>query len=228
MQYCIHQISKLERPGMTQNKFKLWIMTLLLLNSLACSGGKQKGGSDGTAEGDSNVAAETKDGEKSNAEANAEFLGANVGILNFRQLASTYSDRTGVQLDGEVLDEYSKQFSALNKTNDVTLLTPSTVSAVTKLASAFCNAMIADADLVSQKLPDVAIDGASVSDTASLASDLLGEFYGPENVLQADRSKDEADLKSYLDDLNGQGLAASSVVFGGCTAVLASAEFYLY
>ena len=211
---------------MISKKLKIVFISLFALNSFACSSSKQSGdvATEQSTSGDDVKA--TKPGGTN--ETNNEMLNANLGILNFRQLASTFSERTGVQIDGEVLDEYNSQLSGLNKGNSISVISAASVSAVTKLAAAFCQAMITDPALVGAKLPDVDIAAASVDDTSSLASSLLDSFYGPETILQADRSKDENVLKSYLDNLGGQGLDASAIVFGGCATVLSSGEFYLF
>lgn len=157
-----------------------------------------------------------------------DLLGANIGILNFRQVSSTFSELTGVSLTGDTLLEYEEQFAAFNKRNDVRTISPSTVSAVTKLAAAYCDALLASPDLFSAKFPTMDLSAASIESPEEFSELLLDQFYGPVSILQGERSKDVGLLTEYVVDLTSQNIATADVVFGACTSVLASAEFYLF
>lgn len=155
-----------------------------------------------------------------------EQFDANLGLLNFRQLSSTYTNLTGVQLGGDVLAEYEKQFSALNKDNQLTAASAATISAVTKVAAAYCDEFLNNPAAVSQKISGVDVND-DINDTGAFARSILDAFYGPETILQGDRSDDIATVKSYVDGLRSSGVDTRGQVFGACTAVLASGEFYI-
>lgn len=155
-----------------------------------------------------------------------EQYDANLGLLNFRQLSSTYTNLTGVQLGGDVLAEYEKQFSALNKDNQLTAASAATISAVTKVAAAYCNEFLNNPAAVNQKINGLDVNG-DISDSGAFARSILDAFYGPETVFQGDRGNDIATVKSYVDGLASSGVDTRGQVFGACTAVLASGEFYI-
>lgn len=169
-------------------------------------------------------------------------LAASYGLLNFRQLAATYSSVTGVTLGTpEVKAEYDKQVSSLPKSYDAATVSAAKVSAATKLAGAFCDAMSLNDALLTQKLGS-GIAALGNADASTLAADMLNAFYGPETSLQGDRSADVETVATLITELRTvqspvnpddptlgtQAAPASSVFMGACSAILSSAEFYMY
>lgn len=174
-------------------------------------------------------------------------LASSYGLLNFRQLAATYETVTGVQItenalipvtdeDGNVdntnslLDEYNTQIASLPKSFDAATISASKVSAVTKLAAAFCDVLSRDVALMTAKFGS---DSAAMAllGSSEYATTLLDAFYGPETALQGDRTEDTATVSALVDNLKTvptAGDAAQAVFMGSCTAVLASAEFFIY
>lgn len=170
------------------------------------------------------------------APAEEEVFTASIGVKNFRQLTATYETLTGVQLQGDVLAEYESQLSSLPTLVDASSLSSSQISAITKLAAAYCFALSNDQALRTEKFPN--IDFANPpADSTGFATDILDTFYGPEDMLQGDRATDIATIAGLVDylntvDFNGgevtQGTPATNIFTGGCAAALAGPEIVLY
>lgn len=149
-------------------------------------------------------------------------------VLNFRQLAASYSRATGVPLQGAVLQEYERQMNSLPKDPDPTAIAASQVSAATKLAAVFCDTLSLDAALRTTRFPNIDFAGP-VGNSTTFAEELLEGFYGPENVLQGVRSDDIATVAELVDFLGTVPNAQTPAVFmGACASILSSAEYYLY
>ena len=88
------------------------------------------------------VEAADDEGENRSSDGGGEDLNSTFGVMNFRQLAATYQTVTGITLDNaEVLAEYEKQLATLPKSFDPAAISAAKVSAATKLASSYCDAM---------------------------------------------------------------------------------------
>lgn len=195
----------------------------------ACSKKKSKG-----PVGSVQVETNEEDAEAGGVEVEDEFASA-YGIMNFRQLAASYESVTGVTLNNaDVLAEYEKQLASLPKSFDPASISAAKVSAATKLAASYCNALSLDDALLTEKLGS-AIAGLGAMAPAELASGMLDAFYGPETSLQGERVEDEATVTALITDLRGvtstdTGVIATAdaVFMGSCAAILSSAEFYMY
>lgn len=182
------------------------------------------------------VEAADDEGENRSSDGGGEDLNSTFGVMNFRQLAATYQTVTGITLDNaEVLAEYEKQLATLPKSFDPAAISAAKVSAATKLASSYCDAMSLNDALLTEKLgSNMATLGAM--DSSALASQMLDAFYGPETSLQGDRAEDVKVVSELITELNlvqpetlaGAPAPASSVFMGACAAILSSAEFYIY
>ena len=163
----------------------------------------------------------------------AEEFASSYGVMNFRQLSSTYQSLTGVTLANEgVLSEYEAQLASLPKSYDPAAMSSAKVSAATKLAASYCDAMSLDQALISERM-GIDMQALGSQDPNQLATTILTNFYGPETALQGDRSQDVVILAQLITELravqiNNNPVPASSVFLGACTAALSSAEFYLY
>lgn len=207
-----------------------FLSSLTMILSWSCGNDQKYGGeievSTAGKNADQGVSKNNPNNDKGQSEEDLQL--ANIGILNFRQVAATFSKLTNVQLEGETLAEYEKQLSAFNKSNNVQTISPSTVSAVTKLAAAYCDTMLADPVLTSQKLPGIELDSDTIASHEDFAEIIIDAFYGPETILQGDRDKDIQLLIDYSMDLSNQNTTVADIAFGSCTSILASAEFYLF
>ena len=161
-----------------------------------------------------------------------EFASA-FGVMNFRQLAATYESLTGVTLNNaDVLAEYEKQLASLPKSFDPAAISAAKVSAATKLAASYCDALSLDDTLLTERF-GAGIAGLGAQAPGELAAGMLDTFYGPETALQGDRVIDTATVTGLITDLRGVQVAdpatqASAVFMGTCAAILSSAEFYMY
>lgn len=213
----------------SKNLGMLVVITGLTLVGSACSKKKSKPHATAVQASDSEDGGSGVDRER---EEEDEFASA-YGVMNFRQLAATYETLTGVTLDNaDVLAEYEKQMATLPKSFDPAAISAAKVSAATKLAASYCDALSLDDALLTEKL-GAAIAGLGAMGPAEMASEMLSAFYGPETSLQGERAADVETVSTLITDLRGvqvQGAAApaSSVFMGSCAAVLSSAEFYLY
>jgi hypothetical protein len=227
---------------LTQKTSAIAIVFGLALWGTACNKGSKHSGDGpvqnaatedakkGEEQGSSDQAAEEKKEE--------EFVAA-YSVMNFRQLASTYEQLTGVPMTAQITQSgqngpttvqelFEAQLSSLPKNPDPTAISSSQVSAATKLAAAFCDALSLDANLRTQKFPNIDF-AAPVADSNAFASQILDTFYGPATVLQGDRPTDVGTVAALTDYLATVPNADTSSVFmGACAATLSSAEFYLY
>lgn len=157
-------------------------------------------------------------------------LSAGVGLLNFRQVAATYQQLTGVTLATapEVLTEYTTQQPSLPNDAAPAAISASKVAAATKLAARYCDVLSTNAALFSARFPNLNLT-AVPADSSAFAKSLLDGFYGSEHMLQGPRATDIASVAATVDALKGMAGATGPTIFmATCAAVMASAEFFVY
>ncbi len=224
----------------SKNLSILAFITGLSFWGTACNNSKVSGG--GAAEAEPIVEQKDQD-KKEEKEEKVEELVSSYGLLNFRQLAATYETVTGVAIsenaiipdpnnnnDSNLLAEFNAQLASLPKSFDAAAISAAKVSAVTKLAAAFCDVMSRDTALMTARLGADAAGLAALGDN-EYATTVLDSFYGVETALQGDRSTDIESVSSLITELRGiqaTGDASQAIFMGTCSAVLASAEFFIY
>lgn len=150
------------------------------------------------------------------------------GLLNFRQVQSTFANMTGATLaNAAVLAEYNKQLNALPNDYAPAAISASKVSAATNLAAQYCDIMSTTPALLTARFPGLNLSAAP-ADSMAFAKTLLEGFYGPEHALQGPRATDQATIAQTVDALKGLGGTGPAIFMATCAGILASAEFYLY
>jgi len=164
-----------------------------------------------------------------------EQLAGAYGILNFRQVTSTLSTLTGVQLNAAAPNggiapnaEYLRALSSLPTDHTAAAITAGKVASVTKLASTYCDVLANNGALLTAKFPGLNL-GAVPADSGAFAKTLVDGFYGPETALQGPRATDIETVKGAVDALKAlPGATGTGVFTATCAAIASSAEFFLY
>jgi len=156
-----------------------------------------------------------------------EALSSSFGLLNFRQMTSTYASLTGVNLSTPaVAAEYTKQLGSLPREYGPAQISAAKVSAATKLAAQYCD-VLATSPALATKFPGLSL-AAAPADSTAFAKTLIDGFYGPESALQGVRATDVATVAATVEALKGLNGTGPAIFMASCAAILASAEFYLY
>lgn len=204
----------------------MFTMGFALLAS-GCSNSKHHGSSGVAPAAEDEVIVDQRDDEQ-DANPTEEDYTAAYSVMNFRQLAAAYEKATGIPLQGNVLQEYERQLNSLPTDPDPTAVSASQVSSATKLAAVFCDELSQNQALRAEKFPSLDFN-APIANSQQFADIMLDTFFGPETTLQGDRPTDIATLAELTDYLNTVPNAQTPAIFmGACTAVLSSAEYYLY
>lgn len=198
--------------------------------SKGVAGNAETVNSNGNGNVDGGASADGEEGEDPimNPNDKVQALQGAFGLLNFRQLQSTFATLTGATLaNAAVLAEYNKQLSALPNDYAPAAISASKVSAATNLAAQYCDIMSTTPALLSARFPGLSL-AAAPTDSAAFAKTLLDGFYGPENALQGPRATDVTSIAQTVDALKGLNGTGPAIFMATCAAVLAGAEFYLY
>lgn len=163
-----------------------------------------------------------------------EYVNA-MGLLNFRQINSTFSGITGINLSAPAaaggsspLEEYRKALTALPTDSGLAAITSGKVAAATKLAAAYCDVLANNPAKLAEKFPDLKLNGIP-PDSMAFAKVLLDGFYGPETSLQGDRATDIKIVADSVDALKGLTKPTGPGIFmATCAGIISSAEFFVY
>ena len=191
------------------------VLTLGLLNG-ACIKKKPKGPGGGGGVGPGGVGTE-------------DVITPSFGIMNFRQLTASYETLTGVSLQNNAVNaEYESLLASLPRSFDPSSMSASKVSAATKLAAIFCDAMSQNNNLLTTNFgADINTLGTEAPN--ELATRMLTRFFGPPSSIQGDRAEATAIVSGLITDLRAiPNATPPAVVMGACAAIISSAEIYLF